>query len=180
MVPPPPKSLPFSWAKEVPYNQSIYIYILGVIPKKSGEHHSWMWNVMLWEQGSGNNKANDPWAMLQFPWGSRIRTGKKTSCQQPEIIENHLGYPHPFSNFISRSHWTRATIVARGDPLMAYHPSEQKRAPHMVKRPLRFPASNRTKVLDLVRHSIWNQWRVHGRVFDHKSSLSPRKLFDTG
>ena len=69
--------------------------------------------------------------------------------------------------------------MARGDALMAYHPSEKKRDPHMVKRPLRFPASNRTKVLDLVCHSIWNQ-RVHGRVFDHRSSLSLRKLFDTG
>ena len=65
--------------------------------------------------------------------------------------------------------------MARGDALMAYHPSEKN-----VPLPLRFPASNRTKVLDLVRHSIWNQWRVHGRVFDHKSSLSLRKLFDRG
>lgn len=81
---------------------------------------------MVWEQGTGN-KANDPWTTFCYnsPEAPGLGWVTKTSCQQPEIIENHLGYSHPFLNFISRSHWTRATIVARGDALMAYHPSEK-------------------------------------------------------
>ena len=64
---------------------------------------------------------------------------KKQAANNRRSLKIIWDIPILFSNFISRSHWTRATIVARGDPLMAYHPSEQKTCPSHGEAPSPVP-----------------------------------------